>query len=263
MSVKAMTWAWDQELKPGPKFVLVALADHSDGAGICWPGHELVAKKCGLSRQTVVEHIAHLEKEAYLRAERTRDAKGREGKARYFLNLDRLSMQPPESEMPTRARVGISENPESEFPTAIKVEPTAVEPNPPNPLLFELKAKDIELWFEDAFWLSYPKRVNRAEAISALVAMRPDQVTLDAIAAGLKHRVLAETHAKAEQRWFPAWPDPHRWLRKRRWEDRFDVPRGTESSSSRCACGKAGVVSSNKRWYCRGCDPMRQGAAAR
>lgn len=264
MSVKAMTWAWEQDLKPGPKFVLVALADHSDGAGVCWPGHELIADKCGLSRQTVVEHIAFLEREAFLHAERTRDAKGREGKARYFLKLDRLSMQPPESEKPTRTRVGISENPESGFPTAIKVEPRAVEPKPPDPLSFEVSSKDIERWFEIEFWPRYPKRVSKAEALSTLRAQRPDALLLDAMLLGLKHRLEAEAHAKGKGEWFRAWPDPHRWLRpeKRRWEDRFDVPRGTESSDYRCACGKPGVVNRGRRWMCRACDPLRAAASA-
>lgn len=257
-----MTWAWEQLLKPGPKFVLVALADHSDGSGICWPGHELIADKCGLSRQTVVEHLAMLEREAFITSERTRDHKGHEGKARYFLHLDRLSTQPPESEKPTLARVGISEVPESGFPVPYKEEPEAIEPKPPDPLLFELKGKDLEAWFETSFWPSYPKRCQKAKALSVLKAMRPDVVLLEAMVAGLKHRLQAEAQAKAKGEWFRAWPDPHRWLKpdEKRWEDRFDVPRETSRSEEyRCAtCGAPGVVSSGKRWYCRPHDPMKE-----
>jgi hypothetical protein len=262
MSVRAMTWAWEQDLKTGPKFVLVALADHSDGAGVCWPGHELIAEKCGLSRQTVVEHIAMLERELYLKAERTRDAKGREGKARYFLQLDRLSMQPPESEKPTLARVGISAIPESGFPTPYKVEPKAIEPKPPNPLLFEVKGREIEQWFELHFWRLYPKRVNKAKALLVLKDQRPDAQLLAAMLEGLNHRLEAERAAKAKGEWFRAWPDPHRFLRpsERRWEDRFDVPRGTQQTESYCCftCGGAAVLSTGKRWYCRSHDPKRQ-----
>lgn len=54
MSVKAMAWAWDVTgLTTNEKFVLVALADHSDDRGRCWPGQDGLAAKCCLSRESV------------------------------------------------------------------------------------------------------------------------------------------------------------------------------------------------------------------
>ena len=271
MSVKAMTWAFDQDLKTGPKFVLVALADHSDGDGVCWPGHQKVAEKCGISRQTVVEHIAFLEAAGFLRAESLRDAKGRVVRTRYFLAVDgpfEASPPPPEkaasmSEIPTRVHVGISGLSMSGLAVPYKEEPKAFEP-PPTPKgdsLFEAKKPDLEGWFERVFWAAYPKRQCKSQALTDLRRLRPDVQLLDAIAAGLEHRLAAERHAKAKGAFFPAWPDPHRWLRKRRWEDHFEVPRET-STASRCRCGAAGVMSDGRAWYCAAHEPGAQRRAA-
>lgn len=261
-----MTWAWDQQLKLGPKFVLVALADHSDGAGVCWPGHELIAEKCNITRQTVVEHIAFLERENYLRAERTRTAKGREGKARYFLNLDRLSTQAPESEKPTLARVGISAIPESGLPDRNKVEPKAIEPNPQPPCLFAVTMGELNDWFDRQFWPLYPKRVGRGKALQVLREQPIDRVTLDAILGGLKHRLAAEAAATARGDWFRDWPDAHRWLKasERRWEDRFDVPRETLRDESKChRCGAPAVAVHNGKPHCRDHNPVFESDGAR
>lgn len=257
MSVKAMAWAWEQELKPGPKFVLVALADHADGSGICWPGHELIAEKCGFSRQTVVEHIGLLTSGGWVRAERTKDSKGREGKSRYFLQMDRLSMQPSESEVPTLVRVGNSADTVSVIPTPIKVEPKAIEPESPKPLLFGLDRKSLEHWFEETFWPLYPKRCRKAKALQVLLASAPDQVMLDAMREGLAHRVQAERQARAKGEWFRAWPDPHRWLKpdERRWEDRFDVAAAAVDKHCACGCGAMGVVRCKGRWWTVAHDP--------
>lgn len=281
MSVKAMTWAWEQDLKTGTKLVLVALADHSDGSGICWPGHDLIAEKCGLSRQTVVEHIATLEAAGLVRAERTR-AGGRAGKTRYFLNLDSVPSKRPESAtsnvgkadiesseneqpmsgFPTLANVGVSPVPMSGFHPPYKEEPKAIEPTPLPPKGGDLLAVNGEHrreWFERVFWPAYPKRVNKAQALAELDRLRPDEAMLELIASGLQHVLAAERHAKSKGAFFSAWPDPHRWLRKRRWEDRLEVPRET-GGVPRCHCGAIGVVGDGRRWYCTTHDPDRRPA---
>ena len=280
MSVKAMAWAWEQDLKTGPKLVLVALADHSDGSGICWPGHDLIVEKCGLSRQTVVEHIGALEAAGLVRAERTRSGP-RAGKTRYFLNLDAVPSRRPAaadvnvgtsdierskneqsmSGIPTLVNVGFSPVSMSGVHPPYKEEPKAIEPTPLPPKggdLLAVHEASLRRWFEDRFWAKYPKRVNKAQALAELERLRPDAVLLEAIAAGLDHRLEAQRHAHAKREFFAAWPDPHRWLRKRRWEDRFDVPRETEGGVPKCRCGKPGITGDGRRWYCAAHDPDRR-----
>lgn len=48
-----MNWAWEQRLAPGPKLILMALADAADDDGICWPSVARVSSKCCVSTRTV------------------------------------------------------------------------------------------------------------------------------------------------------------------------------------------------------------------
>lgn len=57
MSVRAMTWAWEQAIPPATKLVLMALADHADNEGVCWPGVRSVAEKTRLSKEAVRYHL--------------------------------------------------------------------------------------------------------------------------------------------------------------------------------------------------------------
>ena len=53
MSIRAMKWAWHQVIQPGPKLVLMALADLGDDSGACWPSVSTLAKQCSMSTRTV------------------------------------------------------------------------------------------------------------------------------------------------------------------------------------------------------------------
>lgn len=55
-----MTWAWKQELSTGPKFVLIALADNANSDGLCYPGQDSIAEKCGMTDRTVRNSIKTL-----------------------------------------------------------------------------------------------------------------------------------------------------------------------------------------------------------
>lgn len=53
MSIKAMNWAWEQNLPCSPKLILMALADAADDSGDCWPKVKTIARKCNVSERTV------------------------------------------------------------------------------------------------------------------------------------------------------------------------------------------------------------------
>ena len=57
MSNIAQAWAWQTSIRGVPKFVLVALADHADDEGICWPGIRGLARKCGVTDRTIQNSI--------------------------------------------------------------------------------------------------------------------------------------------------------------------------------------------------------------
>ena len=62
MANNYITAAWEQDLRPTLKLVLVALADHADpGDGTCWPGLGRIARLTGLDRRTVQRSLREME----------------------------------------------------------------------------------------------------------------------------------------------------------------------------------------------------------
>jgi len=55
-----MNWAWEQNLPPGSKLILMALADNADDQGYCWPKIKTTAAKCGVSERTAQRTIKDL-----------------------------------------------------------------------------------------------------------------------------------------------------------------------------------------------------------
>lgn len=77
MSHEASTYAWSLDLSPGAKLVLLAVADHADKTGFCWPGAEGLADKCKVSERTVWRQIGELEKSGILCRTRRSSQSGR------------------------------------------------------------------------------------------------------------------------------------------------------------------------------------------
>ena len=61
MSLRATVWAWTVETAPTAKFVLVALADHADEAGLCWPSLARLRTFTRLSERAIRHAIRQLE----------------------------------------------------------------------------------------------------------------------------------------------------------------------------------------------------------
>jgi len=62
MSVEAMAWAFRQKLEDSQiKLILLALCDHCDDDGMCWPSHERLADKASCSTKTVQRRLNDLE----------------------------------------------------------------------------------------------------------------------------------------------------------------------------------------------------------
>lgn len=94
MSVKAMSWAWDQKgLSEGEKLLLMALADHADDDGICWPGQKRLAEKVGCTDRTIRTRLTRMETEGLIRRERRKTQSG-------FRSSDRIFLHLPNSRLP-------------------------------------------------------------------------------------------------------------------------------------------------------------------
>lgn len=61
MSIEALNWAWAQQTpNPTSKLVLLALADHANGDGECWPSMKKIAVMAQVSPRQVSYHITML-----------------------------------------------------------------------------------------------------------------------------------------------------------------------------------------------------------
>lgn len=82
MSIKVMTWAWDQQIPGNLKLLLLAISDHaSDDGTNAWPSIQRLMEKTGTDRRTVQRNLRKLEEVGFLRVER------RNGRASYYTVL--------------------------------------------------------------------------------------------------------------------------------------------------------------------------------
>lgn len=80
------TWAWKQDIKPPVrKFVLLAVSRMADNTGVCIASVKRIMKATGLSRRSVLEHLAGLEADEYLVSQARRKANGRQAVNAYYL----------------------------------------------------------------------------------------------------------------------------------------------------------------------------------
>ena len=75
-------------MKPGPKFVLLALADYANDSGECYPSLKQLQKKCGLSRSTLIVHLCSLKDEKIILVKRQYDKNGYRRQNFYQLNAN-------------------------------------------------------------------------------------------------------------------------------------------------------------------------------
>lgn len=66
MSISFMALAWKVDVPSGRKLVLLALCDHANGQGECYPSVEAIARKCSMGERTVQQHIGELESAGFL-----------------------------------------------------------------------------------------------------------------------------------------------------------------------------------------------------
>ncbi len=91
MSVTATTWAWSQSLQATAKLVLLALADHADEEGRCWPSLGRLEQMTGLNRSTITRALSSLDG---VLISRDRSDGGVGHSTRYQLHIEQLPCAP-------------------------------------------------------------------------------------------------------------------------------------------------------------------------
>ena len=109
MSVEASAWAWEQKrcgegkLRGNAKLVLLALADHADEKGVCWPGRKGVAEKVGITPSAVTRLLGQLEAGGLVRREPRFAEEGRQTSSRYVLPVVQAPAQERAGGVPSGA----------------------------------------------------------------------------------------------------------------------------------------------------------------
>lgn len=87
MSVKATNWAWEADLSPSQKLVLLALAHcHNGRTGQCNPRVSTIVDKTGLGERRVKGILKELREAGYIRPDRRRKGR-RQASNQYGLAL--------------------------------------------------------------------------------------------------------------------------------------------------------------------------------
>lgn len=97
MSLKQTQWVWQLTLKPGPKLVLLALADYANDQGECYPSLKQLQKKCGFARSTLLVHLRWLRNKKFISVKNQHDKNGYRRRNLYQID----SIQGPNSESPS------------------------------------------------------------------------------------------------------------------------------------------------------------------
>jgi len=190
MSIKAMNWAWEQNCKsPCQKLVLMAIADHANDKGLCWPGQDGLAEKTNMSVRAVQYAIKELTKAGFIISERIIDEHGLRRGNRYFLQGLR--------DDPQMVRVG---------PASGAGHSTRTVNEPP-------------LMGFDKFWEAYPKKKSKGQAEKAWRKINPDEQLCQSIMEGLDRATRSDQWTKDGGRYIP---HPATWLNAKGWEDEHD-----------------------------------------
>lgn len=85
-----MSAVFELKLEPGPKLLLVALADNCNDSGFGYPSRTTLARKSSISVRTAVRYLNRLEEQGLLSRTSRRSLRGRQTSNAYQLNLQKI-----------------------------------------------------------------------------------------------------------------------------------------------------------------------------
>lgn len=180
MSLDALKWAWEQHCpNPTSKLVLMALADHANADGECWPSMNRIAQRTGISSRQVSTHITSLVAAGFVvKGNRRRNG----GQLRGWDYLVNVRQTTSGSQLPVASGSTASSPAEASFRSEPsenrKEEPTSSEPKkdaPKRDELFEAVAEGCGI---DWTQLTRTGRGQLNAATSELrdIGVKPEQV---------------------------------------------------------------------------------------
>ena len=206
MSVKAMTWAFEQDLPPAEKLVLLALADNcNDDDWVAWPKVSKIAAKASVSKRSAQRHLKALVERGVI------EIVGGGGRLsnHYRLNEttgDNLAPVTTVSPQPCQPC-----HPSHDTAVTHNHNRTINEPS-------------LTCRFED-FWNVFAHKVAKQEALKTWKRKKLDAVADEVIAGAARY-----AQARGEDPKY--WKYPQGWLNAGRWADE-DLPAFKPEKSKR------------------------------
>lgn len=206
MSVRWITWAWDQQCStPGEKLTLIALADHAGEDGTCFPGTGRLSEKTDQGNSTVRRHLTNLEERGLIERDRRRRDDGT--LSTYLYQLGQRSDQAVDQRS-DRAEPAL----ESSGNPALTHE--RAEPSVSTNRQKNRQSLDLDADF-DAFWANYPRTTAKPRARKAWKTATAKSEA-NVILSGLSDWIAFWRASGTEERFIP---HPSTWLNGECWND--------------------------------------------
>lgn len=218
MSIKIMSQVFENEvLGPTQKLLLLALADHADDEGKCYPSLARLARRTGLGERAVRGNLRQLEMAGYLTTELNA---GKRGANLYIVratpapDAPGIKCPPAPDSPPPGTRCPSTPAPDAPEPSVTIIEPSNKDQSSPDPTFSE-------------FWDEWPlRRVVKKKAETAFRRL------------SRQNQLEAITNAR---RWARQWREqnptandvhPTTYLNGHRWNDDFGTPSQQQTSDA-------------------------------
>lgn len=232
MSVKAITWAFEQQVSGNEKVVLLSLADYSNERGECWPSINRLVERACVSESTVHRVLVALAAKGLIQKEAQADNGGRSTVNKYRLCISECQRVSADVSVYQRGQgegvnltppgvtsdrgEGVTHDTGEGVNCDTPLKRTTIRNRHKEPSCISADAEFAE------FWAAYPKRKNNPKqpAIAKYVYARQRlQVPHETIMAGVK------AYAASREGQDPTYTAQAKtWLNERRWEDEYDAP---------------------------------------
>jgi len=218
VSVKVLARVWaHSQTAGGELLVMLALADHANDAGECWPYIGKIAEKARLSRRQVKNILPWLEELGELKIARSNG--GLHRGHRYLIcvkengeSISPVKNLPGETEFTLKGEMGFTPT-EPSYRTVNNTHAKARErvssiskkKKQPDPAQFEAFT---------SFYEAYPRHVGKGDAEKAWLKLNPDLDLTGRIMAAVRR--YADEVQDTEPKYIK---HPGPWLNSKRWED--------------------------------------------
>ena len=207
------------DMGPTHRLIMLALADHADDAGRCYPSLDRLAKRTGLSLRAVRSNLRQLEADGQIRTDPQGGPKG--------CNLYYVTPQPRQEMPPAGDAPGISRRePRQEMPPTPAGDAAEPSYNHQEPSFMPPKGGGPA--FED-FWAKVPQKQDKALAKKAWskISSADRKAATDAVADW--YAWFKRVHLNATPTY------PVNYLKHRKWEDEGWRPTASKQIQDRAA----------------------------